>query len=161
MLILALDTSLNGTGATVLEYKNNSFYVVESHRINNIKLKTHQQKLHRIVKFIEELLIKYDIECCVCEKGFSRYIKATQALYKVVGVVEYITAEYKLTCNYITPTQVKKTITGNGKASKEEVKEGIRNYVNISDATLNEMSNDETDSIAVGVAFILNKGGSV
>ena len=58
----------------------------------------------------------------VREKGFSRFPRETQALFKVIGVADLV-AWQKKRAEYheIAPTTIKKLLTGSGKATKEDV----------------------------------------
>jgi len=58
----------------------------------------------------------------VREKGFSRFPHETQALSKVVGISDLATwQKCRAVYEEIAPAAVKKQLTGNGRASKEEV----------------------------------------
>lgn len=80
----------------------------------------HGEILDAIYDLLCELSV--DIDVFVREKGFYRFPHETQALFKVVGVADLIAwqirrADYK----EISPSVVKKLLTGNGKASKDDV----------------------------------------
>ena len=78
-------------------------------------------------------------------------------LRKLLGAtIRMIYKEYGLETRYITPTSVKKLMTGNGKASKEEVAEHIRtNYRDIgsySDKAGKNKTSDIYDAIGIAVS---------
>lgn len=54
----------------------------------------------------------------------------------------------------ISPRAVKKEITGNGTASKEEVAQCLKFYV----GEQHYACDDESDAVAVGVAWLLQQG---
>ena len=66
----------------------------------------------------------------VREKGFSRFATTTQTLFKVVGVSDLTILDLMGVKNVeeITPTSVKKYTTGDGKATKLDVMDAVRNY---------------------------------
>ena len=70
----------------------------------------HGEILDAIYDLLCELSV--DIDVFVREKGFYRFPHETQALFKVVGGADY---------KEISPSAVKKLLTGNGKASKDDV----------------------------------------
>ncbi|GAK00882.1 hypothetical protein JCM19055_4004 [Geomicrobium sp. JCM 19055] len=54
----------------------------------------------------------------------------------------------------ITPTTVKKAITGNGKAKKDQVARDLKNFV----GDIEYKTDDESDAVAVALTFALQKG---
>lgn len=66
------------------------------------------------------------------------------ALYKAKGEVFYD----------LTPTSIKKIITGNGKASKQGVAKTLELYV----GEQNYETDDESDAVAAAVAYLIKEG---
>ena len=127
--------------------------------VDNKAVKTVGDKLANIYFNLDDLIHKHDLNYYVKEQGFSRYNKATQALFKVVGVVEFT-----LYCNRIatpipeiSPTKVKKLLTGNGKADKLEVQKAVRKYLIPSQKEMYFPSDNLSDAVAVGIAFNIMK----
>lgn len=118
------------------------------HLNNRGEKKSHGQILAEIYDQITELTV--DVAVFVREKGFSRFPHETQALFKVVGISDL--AVWK-TCGTefveIAPTTVKKTLTGSGKASKEEVAAVLERYVGRQEYA----TDDESDAVAVGLSW--------
>ena len=118
------------------------------HLNNRGETKGHGQILAEIYDQITELTV--DVAVFVREKGFSRFPHETQALFKVVGISDL--AAWK-TCGTefveIAPTTVKKTLTGSGKASKEEVAAVLERYVGRQEYA----TDDESDAVAVGLSW--------
>ena len=107
-----------------------SVSVVEKGNLDNKK----NNKIHgEVLSEIGEVLMQYQHkayvmsrkESCeyvlVRERGFSRFAAETQALHKVIGVADMIAWSYMTYYQEIAPVSVKKLITGNAKAKKEEV----------------------------------------
>lgn len=84
------------------------------------------------------------------EKGFNKFALATQQIQRTVGVVlvTLMRNGYE-SVGEISPTSVKKCITGSGKASKEELAEALDQYL----GGLEYKTNDESDACGVGLAF--------
>lgn len=155
---LAMDLSLNGPGFAVLavEPTTNKPIALEVSSLNNSRIKTHGEKLTVIQTEIKRLLDVYGPEHIVREKGFSRFAATTQALFKVVGVVDLTLYKHghKAIPKEIAPTSVKKIVTGNGKSSKEDVQTAVMQALQIEDE--NYFSNDdESDAAAVGLAYLV------
>lgn len=159
--ILAMDLSLSGSAFAVLEVYEKSVKIKELRFVNNslkeIKDKSHGEKVANIYFNLEDILQKHKPTDIVREKGFSRFPQATQALFKVVGVVDFtlFCADIKENIAEVAPTSVKKYVTGSGKASKEEVDEEVRKFLAPSQRDIVFETNDVSDAVAVGVAYCL------
>ena len=73
---------------------------------------------------------------------------------KVIGVADLYAWAYGKVFDEIAPTAVKKLVTGNASAKKEEVASALTKYVGQQDYACD----DESDAVAVGVAWLIQKG---
>lgn len=156
MKILAQDLSLNSPAFAVLEVVEGEVEILHlSHLKTNTK-KEHGYRLLQIYNHIKNIYEEHpDLDAVVREKGFSRFPKVTQSLFKVVGVSDIIAYINKFnTVHEIAPTSVKKFITGNGKASKDDVADSVNTYLG---TNINFKTDDESDAVAVGIAFLIQK----
>ena len=95
------------------------------------------------------------IHVLVREKGFSRFARETQALYKVFGVADLAAWQCgEKVYHELAPLSVKKIITGNGKASKADVAAALVQYVGAQEYPCD----DESDAVAVGIAWLIQNG---
>ncbi len=159
-MILAMDLSLSGTAFAVLDF---SFYgrvkIVATCFVNNKKhsKKSHAYRLNNIAVELDRILKTYPITHVVREKGFSKFAKATQAIFKVVGISDLTLYRngVEKDIEEIPPTTVKKTIAGHGGAEKSEVAEGVRQYLIDEQKDIVFKTDDESDAVAVGVTYAL------
>lgn len=149
MYIWAFDLSISSAGVSI--------FMTEGTPMISFSIKTNAKegygkRLRTIYKEINKFSANYPCKEVVVESGFTRFNRATQVLYRVHGLIEFMFSE----AEYFSyaPTSVKKTITGNGRATKEEVCEKILSlYKNIK-----FKNDDESDAFAVGIChFIKNK----
>ncbi len=120
------------------------------HLNNRGEKKCHGQILGEIYNLIIELAV--DVAVFVREKGFSRFPHETQALFKVVGIADLaVWKAYGTEFVEITPTTVKKLLTGSGKASKDEVAAALEKYI----GEQSFEADDESDAAAVGIAWLI------
>lgn len=168
MKILAMDVSLSQPGFAVLEVVDGEVYVRELAYVKTNTKESHGFRLEQIASKMEDILERHDVEYIVREKGFSRHAHVTQTLYKVMGVTELLAHmdDFK-GVEDIPVTSVKKLVTGNGKASKEEVAECVFEQVIVAnhDEFYEKKRNgrmvlvdDLTDACAVGLAFLRQEG---
>jgi crossover junction endodeoxyribonuclease RuvC len=156
-LILACDLSLSCPAFAVIEIdvtKKTLRLVHVSHVKTNSK-KSLGFRLFQISSHLQAILEKFPITDAVIEKGFNKFATATAQLQRVVGVV--IVTLYRKGIDFyseLSPTTVKKAITGDGKASKEELAKHLYKWVKYDDYK----TNDESDSVGVGIAYAKQKG---
>lgn len=115
--IYGLDLSMACSGVAIVDFNTLEPVLVTSVRTNQAE--DHGDRLHEQRNFMKELIEKYPPERVYLEKGFTQFNTATQVVYRVVGVCNELFKDYPQ--EYYAPTTVKKTITGNGRASKEEL----------------------------------------
>lgn len=84
--------------------------------------------------------------------NISHSAKTLQTLHKVIGVSDlYAWAHGQSVFQEINPKTIKKIITGNGNAEKDEVAAALEPYV----GRLDYESDDESDAVAVGVSWLI------
>lgn len=130
--------------------------VVGLHHVKNKDTsKPHGEILDQIEREFTQLLRIFQPTVVVREKGFSRFARETQALYKVMGMADMALCR-ECGCEFeeIAPLSVKKLVAGSGKASKEEVKTALATFV----GEQSYETNDESDAVAVGIAWLLLNG---
>lgn len=182
--VLAGDLSMNYPGFCVMNLKKvNGSWRITGLKVSSIKRshkdETHGEALVTIGKHLQELFGHEMPNFLVREKalvgqrnGFTP--QNQMAIFKVVGVIDILTTIWwrKFTENdrqyrsrqwsEIAATTVKKLITGQGKADKNEVAEGVMKYlklycdVDIGDEPFN--NDNESDATAVALAWLLSKG---
>lgn len=158
--VLALDLSLNSTGYAVIQWNEGKATVIELGHIDNKKQgrmkRSHGKKLARIFSELKAVINRYpDINVIVREKGITRFNKATQALFRVVGCVDLlIESTGHEPVQELSISEVKKLITGNGKADKTEVAQLVEGYLT---NPVNFENDDESDAVAVGVSYCLKE----
>ena len=108
--------------------------------------------LSEIAKELRSYLNEGDKVILVREKGFFKFAAETQVLCKVIGVTDqYAWAHNQKEFDEIAPQSVKRSVTGNAKATKEEVAAALEAYV----GKIDYECDDESDAVAVGVAWLI------
>jgi crossover junction endodeoxyribonuclease RuvC len=152
--VLGLDVSMNSTGWAVLSVDSEGVvHYVDSGIIKANTKHNHGQRLRKQREQFRKIMKEYPVSFVAREAGFSRHIKSTQTLFKAYGVAEEFFAENDLV-EYAAAT-IKKVVTGNGKASKEEVEDAIRETLNLENYVF--ASDDESDAIGVALTLIEDK----
>lgn len=159
MIILGIDPGSRKTGYAVIESEGSRSSIVDFGTVFLTDTKSMPDKLVRIFEKVGELFRQFPIMTVAVEAGY--YGKNAQSAYKLgyarsaavlaaalkgVDVVEY------------SPRKVKQAVTGNGNASKGQVKYMVKRLlVGAEAATLRE---DEADACAVAICHAQNSGGT-
>ena len=147
--IHALDLALNSTGVCIF---TNDGDIIDLLTIDTAKLDETRLKLEKIGKEFKRLIKKYPPCLVVMEKGFIRYNKSSQAVFRVHGVANYIYCNYNQI--YYEATSVKKAVTGKGNANKQLVQESVL----LVKPGIEFKNYDESDAVAVGLTYFSKEG---
>lgn len=155
------DLSLNRPGFSILhcdpETKTVSIIrksVVDHKSSAKDRKKPHGQRLSENAKELRSYMDS-DMELVfVRERGFHKHAQETEAIFKMVGVSDLYAWKYQKVFDEIPPTVIKLVLTGNMKASKEEVASSLERYVGKQDYAFD----DESDSVAVGICWLIQHG---
>jgi len=115
------------------------------------KSQSHGKRLKVIADKLIELKDKYPPKVIVIERGFSRFNMATQVIYRVHGILNYIMEKFEQV--YYPPKTVKEAILG-GNATKKQVQEEIKKRY--PDTVFK--NEDESDAYAVGLTHFIKTG---
>ena len=147
--IWAFDLSLSCTGISIFDDDGSIVFI---NSIDTRREEGHSGKLKYIADVILPLKEIYKPSIAIIEKGFTRFNTSTQVIFRVHGLINYLFYDVKQV--YYEATMVKKTITGKGNVTKEELRDAIwRKYPAVVFSNL-----DESDSFAVGLCYLYEKG---
>lgn len=157
--VLALDLSLSSPGFAVISVEDGKPYLLEASHVKTDAKKSHGERLDMIQYEIDRYIDRYTpLKAIVREKGFSRFPATTQTLFKVVGISDWVSHRYGYdNIEEISPTSVKKLVTGDGKSNKADVERAVRIRLGLSDMYKFE-TDDSSDACAVGLAYLIQKG---
>lgn len=156
-LVLAIDSSLACPAFAVLEFNltNRTVKVIQVSHIKTSAKKTTGHRLTQIHEHFTGLLDTFHFDEIVFEKGFNKFAVATQQIQRTIGVLLFTLYRNNAEAySEIAPTSVKKAVTGNGKATKQELADALEKYVGV----VEYKTNDESDSVGVGLALGIQKG---
>ena len=148
MRIIGVDPGLRHTGWGVVEFKNNKIIHISDGSISpSIKLDD-GKRLLKIKNQLQKIINEYNPHMSVIEKIFvgSGSISSLK-LGMARGASMIALADAKLSINELSPKFIKKTVTGYGSASKEQIKSMIEKLLNI--VPKNE---DSSDALAIAIS---------
>lgn len=128
MRILGIDPGLGTCGYAILERCNSQDKVIEAGTIQTSEKLPIEKRLNQIAADIEGLLENFQPEVVAIEQLYSHYAHPRTAILMghARGVILQKCAQADIEVRSFSATRIKKSITGNGRASKEQVQKTVR-----------------------------------
>lgn len=152
MRILSIDPGYERLGVAILDKeKGQKEVLVFSDCIKTSPKDNFEDRLTQIGLKIEELIFIYKPTALSIENLFiSNNQKTAMRVAEVRGTLIYICRKNNLSIREFTPLQVKLSVTGDGKSSKDQMIKMVKLLIK---GTKQDALDDEYDAIAVGLAF--------
>jgi crossover junction endodeoxyribonuclease RuvC len=159
MRIFGIDPGLQVCGYACLDTNVDEHVLCEAGIIRTSSQSPLQAKLNQIAGDIEALLARFTPEMVAVEQLYSHYIHPRTAILMghARGVILQKCAEASLEVRSFSATRIKKSITGNGRASKQQMQKTIQTLLSL--PSVPEPS-DVADAIAAALCCA-NSLGSV
>jgi crossover junction endodeoxyribonuclease RuvC len=154
-VILGIDPGSRNTGFAILTEENSKLVALRCDVLKMAHMDDHSDRLQYIFEEVSKIISSFNPDFCAVETpiygvdplamlklGRAQAAAMLAITNQDIGVTEYY------------PKQVKKSITGNGNASKEQVAFMLRKTVSLPDEKL---SRDATDALAVAWCHLLKQ----
>lgn len=157
--VLAFDTSMSSPGVAIIEVKNGNPAIKAVSHVKTNSNQPHGLRAEIVESWATLFLAlhgdKYDV--IVREDFVGRTSKQSHPVYSAWGAVDQALNKFGLnfTVPAISQSKVKKQVTGNGKAEKDEVAEAVRNWTGYKGEFA---CDDESDAAAIALAYLIEKG---
>ncbi len=155
MLILGVDPGTIITGFGIVKYEKNQLSYIHSGIIKTPKTKEMPPRLEVIYAELDKLIKLYKPSQFAIETAF--YSKNVQSVLKigyVRGISLLLAEQCKLDISEYSPREIKKSVVGNGGASKEQVMFMIKKLMNLKE-DFNTL--DESDALAIAICHAFKK----
>jgi crossover junction endodeoxyribonuclease RuvC len=121
--ILGIDPGLNITGYGVLNVEGETITMEEAGVIRSTRSQQIESRLKSIFDGVEEVIKSLSPDCLSLEELYSHYARPQTAIIMghARGVICLAAANSELPLHHYAATQIKKTLTGNGRAPKAQV----------------------------------------
>ena len=136
MKILGIDPGLNTTGYGVLEIVDQKPRLVEAGIVRSKAKGSLTARIQEIYSGVSDVITSLKPDVLALEKLYSHYDRPTTAILMghARGVICLAAAEADIEVEDYAATQVKKTLTGNGRAPKAQMQRAIQLELNLSAA---------------------------
>jgi crossover junction endodeoxyribonuclease RuvC len=150
-IIIGIDPGTNVMGYGILGVKGKKPEMMAMGVVKLDRYESHYLRLRRIHERVTSLIEQYlPDEMAIEAPFFGKNVQSMLKLGRAQGVAMTAALIHDVPITEYEPRKIKMAITGNGAASKEQVKEMLRRILNISaDAFLKEL--DATDALAAAL----------
>ena len=150
MRILGIDPGLQVCGYACLQIGRGEERLIEAGVIRTDSALPIDRKLNRIAEDIESLIKSLSPDVVAVEELYSHYAHPKTAILMghARGVILQKSAQAGLEVRSFSATRIKKSLTGNGRASKEQVQRTIQTILSLPELP---EPNDVADAIAVAL----------
>ena len=153
MKVLGIDPGLNITGYGLVEEKGSRVNLVEAGIVRTSSEMPIQDRLRKIYDSLAEIIEEYRPEAVVVEEIYSHYKHPATAILMghARGVICLLCGIYNLPLVSYPSTQLKKSISGRGRATKRQVACMVKTFLNLKKLPEPE---DVTDALALAISHI-------
>jgi len=134
MRILGVDPGLTSTGYGVIETKDGPIKLLEAGFIKTSPREPISERLLKIFNGLDALIREYKPSVMVLEKVYSHYKHPTTAILMghARGVICVLCGIHNVRLVNYGSTRIKKSISGHGRASKEQVQRLVQSFLSLS-----------------------------
>ncbi len=127
MRILGIDPGIANTGWGVVDFDGQKFRPVSFGVINTSTKDRLENRISFIARDVGSIASKYEVEHVSVEDiFFAKNELSAIGVAKVIGAVCYSVYTQGISVSIFTPLQIKKAVTGTGRAEKNQVQEMTR-----------------------------------
>ena len=155
MRVIGVDPGIVVTGFGIIDKKNNNIIAHSYGTVKPPKSMSLSDRLGYLYDEISSLLDKYKPNMLAVEDTFySKNFKSAMLLGQARGSI--ILAGYcaNISCIEFSPKKIKKSVVGNGNASKEQVQYMVKNILHL-DKLPTPL--DASDALAIGLCYLNQK----
>jgi crossover junction endodeoxyribonuclease RuvC len=147
---LGIDPGLNRTGYAILERTVRGLVLCEGGVIRSTKERSLAERVLEIGQGLREVVEQYRPGVMAIEQVFStgQYPKTALLMAHARGAILYTAAELEVEVVHYTPRQIKRLLTGSGKADKTQIQRAVQHELGLS---VPPEPNDVADALAVAL----------
>ncbi len=153
MRIVGIDPGLEVTGYAVLDCADGDVSIVDAGIIKTNRRHELAKRLVILSKELGELLAEHEPEVMAVEELYShyRFPRTSILMGHARGVILEAAGKANVKVMAYSATRVKKSITGNGRASKEQVQRAVKAVLGLSKIP---RPADVADALAIGLCCV-------
>ena len=148
--VLGIDPGLNRTGYALLERGSQGPVLREGGVIRSTRKLSLAERVHEIGQGLREVCEQYQPTVVAIEQIFStcQFPKTALLMAHARGAILYTACDFGIPVVHYTPTQIKRLLTGSGKAKKDQVQRAVKMELGLEEIL---EPNDVADAFAVAL----------
>jgi len=154
---IGVDPGLSTSGYAVIEVLDKTWAAREWSSFSTDSKDSTPKRLEEIYGNFEKMLRKWNAQIVILEDVYvlPKYPKAALLLGAVRGVLMLAAATENMAVMELKPTEVKMALTGNGRASKQQVERTVRKILRVEGKI---ESDHESDALALALVGLSRSG---
>lgn len=151
--VLGIDPGLSRTGYAVVIRNGRSARLIEGGVVRTDRERSLSDRLCDIASSLREVIEEHQPRLVAVEQAFAhgRNLRSSMMLAHVRGAILLVAAENQLPVVHMSATEVKRLLTGFGRASKEQIQAAIRVEFRLTEVL---EPNDVADASAVALSVL-------
>jgi crossover junction endodeoxyribonuclease RuvC len=151
MRIIAFDSGLERTGWAVFDKNGSDNPLLKYGCIFTSKNQKIHERIYALTCEVQKLIDEYKPEAFVLEQLFFLVNKKTAIqVAQAQGAVLGLAGKHSITIDFLTPTQIKQSLTGYGLSDKKNVQKMIQMLLHLDPLPTPD---DTVDAIACGLTY--------
>ncbi|MEW5894372.1 MAG: crossover junction endodeoxyribonuclease RuvC [Candidatus Omnitrophota bacterium] len=155
MIVLGVDPGLRSTGYGVIEIvfePNYQVKLLETGTINPKQKDSLENRINKVYQHLSDIVKQYTPQIMVLEKLYAHYRHPLTAclLGHVRGVICLVCAHHGIGLEEHSVKRIRKSLTGNGNATKEQTQMTVERILKIPEGKL---SLDASDALALALGY--------
>lgn len=148
--ILGIDPALGTTGYGLIRCQNQKIELIDAGVVRCRRDQPLECRLRELYDGVLEILTEFNPGCFAIEQLYSHYNRPTTAILMghARGAILLAAAQQRLNVFSYAATQVKKTLTGNGRAPKDQMQFAVKHQLGL--ASVPEPA-DVADALAIAL----------
>ena len=150
--IIALDPGIARTGFAIMTKVDNQITPLEYGCLTTDAKETLEKRLKKLYQELMTIIIKYSPKTMILEKVFfNNNQKTAITVGQAQGVMILAAAMNNLKIEFVTPLQIKSSLTGYGLADKQQVQKMVKTLLNLDQIP---KPDDTADALACGLTYL-------
>ncbi len=153
MRILGVDPGFNATGYGVIETQSRQIKLLETGSIEPKSKDLIENRLNKTYSILGEIIKQYQPNVLVLEKLYAHHKHPATAskLGHVRGVICLLCAQKKIQLAEHSVKRIRKSLMGNGNATKEQVQLMVARLLGIK---IDKLTLDASDALALALGYV-------
>ena len=149
---LGIDPGLNRTGYALLERRGDRPVLLEGGIVRSSRKESLQHRIHEIATGIREIVDELTPGVVAMEQIFShgQNLKTALQLAHLRGAILATLADVSISVVHYSPTQIKRLLTGSGRAPKEQIQHAVKAELKLAEIP---EPNDVADASAIALCL--------